>query len=52
MFLMPILAKEMLSRDLCQHQNWLCFPCLAAGRFVPFFAQAKKGNTQASKERK
>jgi len=24
------------------HQNRLCFPCLPAGRFVTFFAQAKK----------
>jgi hypothetical protein len=50
MFLMPISAEKYSLRDSC-HRNRLCFPCLPAGRFVPFFAQAKKGSTQANKRR-
>jgi len=45
----------MVSQGQLLHRNRLCFPCLPAGRFAPFFAQAKKGEYelhQGKKERK
>jgi len=47
MFLMPMLAKEIVSRELCQHQNRLPFLCsflLGKQKKGGNPAQAKKGN--------
>jgi len=47
MFLMPILAKEIVSRELCQHQNRLPFSLLLS------FGQTKERRESCtSKERK